>query len=136
MATFCFLTDQKALLAEAGVRGWHAAILDYPQQKSEEEMKKAALLLPDELRSEVCHIPENDHVYGVLVVSTWAAFYMAMPQVVGERLMAHLIVKVKPMAASDARAFLHRIFSEDARAREVLDDLYTRYQTGLALMNR
>ena len=133
MTSYCFTTDQKALLAEAGVRGWYQAILDFPGQKEQAERTVTAKCVLDELRAQVCCIPRDDTLYHLLVCGAWEAFYTTMPQTVDERLMAHLVLKVKPMETEEARAFLHRTFSDEGfGAQEVIDDLYARYQAAVA----
>ena len=126
MATYCFETDQKALIAEAAVRAWHTALLDFPQWKGEEEIKEAARRIPDELRSEVSYLPENDFAYSVLMTNAWGAFYLTLPQIVSEREM----VQLKARVVAEGRDALRRAIA-DPGMQEVLDDLYARFQAFL-----
>ena len=86
MANYCFSEGKQALWNEAHVRGWLAALLDFPQDKSHEESTIAvAQGVPDELRSDVCCIGDDELGYRQLVVAAWRIGYAAVVKDLSER---------------------------------------------------
>jgi len=130
MARYCFLERQQEVFIEACVRGWLAAVLDFPHAKaSEEACNQAAQSIPDAMRAEVCCIPENDYPYRHLIVSGWVATYVAVGRDLTEREIVYQKGALARASTLESRAVLRRGMAESKAITEV----WSQYQAEVTL---
>lgn len=129
MATYCFSERQRELFREACLRGWLAAVIDFPRFKNDVEREAAALAASDALCSEVCCIPD-DFAYRRLAASAWCCAYLALGRDSTERDIAIQVSKLKPMSSNEALAYLRLCFSE-VGGWAAIDAAYARFQAAI-----
>jgi hypothetical protein len=112
------------------LRGWLAAILDFPRLKSHVGSVVAAQVVSGELRQQVCCIPPDDRPYHHLIETAWVIAYEAFGRDLSEREEVRYVLEFKSMPLDEALALLRpRMLEGDARS--AVDEAYARYQTTL-----
>jgi len=126
MANYCFAEPEgrRALFAEACVRGWVAAVRDFPQRKSREECTAQALLECDTLRLEVCCITSED-AYQQLVSSAWVSTYLSLGDLT-ERETVPYAVELKGKSVDEALAIVRPNLSSN-EGRAMIDKIYAQF---------
>ena len=126
MATYCFSEGKREIFREMCLRGWLAAICDFPHFKSHEQNEATALQAGEMVRPEVCCIPvEDDFPYRQLVSSAWSSAYVALGRDVSKREIVLMASVLKPMSSNEALAFLRHAFNESGWS--VIDEAYERF---------
>jgi len=87
MSMYCFTERPFELWKESSIRGWLAAVLDFPHTRTTlDEYEYTALLAAADLRPDVCCVT-SDFLYSQLVVSAWVSAYRGS-ELATERLIA------------------------------------------------
>lgn len=107
------------------MRGWLAALYDFPRLKSRDECVSPASRYAATLRSDVCCIT-NDVVYQSLVVSAWVASYQALEQV-SEREIVLMVLSLKALPLDEALVFLRPHFVTGG-CRDEVEGAYAQFQ--------
>lgn len=102
MSNYCFASveEQQMLFAEAALRGWVAAVQDWPHLKSREECAVPASAECDVLKAEVCCITD-ERAYQQFVSSAWIGFYVAFADA-SERQAVQFAAGLKSRPADEA----------------------------------
>lgn len=125
MATYCMEDGrQYTLFAECAMRGWLAAVLDFPRFKSRDECALPANQCAAVLRGDVCCITD-DVAYQTLVVSAWMDSYVAVRQASEKEIvvMASVLKSLPPDEALDVL----RQGIKAVECRAGIDAFYSRY---------
>jgi hypothetical protein len=129
MAKFCFSERKRELFGEAFVRGWVAAIQDFPHLKNSEESTAQSMAECDALKSEVCCITD-ENAYRTLVSSAWVNTYKALSPV-SERLIVLMVSVLRAMPNDEALAFVRSDFVSDVRQQAEIDRAYAQFLSAL-----
>lgn len=127
MSKFCFEVEdeRRALFTEACLRGWVAAIQDFPRFKTIEEHDSAAVPTCDVLFLETCHVTDKI-AFQSLVISAWKSVYLAASHVPENTLVQYAsVIKHKPL--DEALAILRPGFLSDEMRPEI-GNAYAQYQ--------
>ena len=129
MANYCFAGSEGryALFTEACVRGWLAAILDFPRLKNREESAAQALGECAALKSEVCCIP-TEEAYQQLVSAAYVGVYQSLGRM-SERELVRYIIAVSVLKSSsrdEALTILRPAFSTSQGQAEI-DKAYAQF---------
>lgn len=119
MSNYCFAEaeERRALFTEAMVRGWVAALCDFPRQRNREECSVPADLACDVLRSEVCCIPNGDD-YQRLISSAWVAAYVAVRDA-PEREIAQMVYAIKVTSIENVLSTVRHSFASAGGQAEI-----------------
>ncbi len=109
MASYCFLEGRYALFTEACVRGWLAAIRDFPRWKGREEAIVQAQQESETVKTEVCCI-QDPEAYYLLFKSAWVSTYTSLEQA-RERDIVVMALKLKQLPHEEAQTVLRRGFA-------------------------
>ena len=131
MANYCFASAEGRhdLFTEASLRGWVAAVRDFPRLKPHEESIAMAILEGDALRLEVCCISTED-AYRQLINTAWVNFYKPSKPA-SERQMVVMASSLKDMPIAEALALMRRSLSSE-EVRAIIDDTYAQFLAATA----
>ncbi len=111
MAQYCFAEQKRAVFQECCLRGWWQACVDFPRHDGMLQV----LLVPDELRPEVCCIgssAEGDLLYQALVASAWGCGYKGT-ETATERDRFLMAFALKGMSRDEGMTLLRRGIASD-----------------------
>lgn len=113
---------QYTLFGECAIRGWLAAILDFPHFKTRNECLSLSKQMMREMN--VCCISDT-YMYEALVTAAYVNAYAAVKQV-SQRESVVMASILKPLPQEDALRLLRVGILRDAK--EEIDKFYARYQ--------
>lgn len=129
MADYCFASEEGryALFAEAAMRGFVAAIRDFPHLKDCKEGTVEAWAECDVLRPSVCCVPSDaQEVYRRLVSSAWLSYYLARDRLMTSRESVVMASCLKGRLIEEAWAIARPAF-EDPVIQTELGEEYARF---------
>ena len=134
MAQFCFATEEgrRALFFEAALRGWVAALYDFPRYKSSKDCTTLAQQAGEALRQEVCCATgDNEAACQRLIGSAWVSFYTAVGQA-SERELTVWLSDVKRVSVEEALAFARQSLPENSEVQTYFKDVYAQYVAAIS----